>query len=69
MILFAFAVLVDAGSRHEVDYPSGITHMLEKMAFQVKFKNVSIVAKMYWIKTDVFSLEHKSVFSYVNKFY
>ena len=34
--LFAFSVLVDAGSRHEVDYPSGITHMLEKMAFQVK---------------------------------
>eukprot|EP00794_Sanderia_malayensis_P015903 gene15903-17503_t len=27
-------VLFDAGSRHEVDYPSGISHMLEKMAFQ-----------------------------------
>ena len=28
-------VLFDAGSRHEVDYPSGVSHMLEKMAFQV----------------------------------
>lgn len=26
--------LVDAGSRYEVDYPSGVSHMLEKMAFQ-----------------------------------
>jgi len=26
--------VLDAGSRYEVDYPSGITHMLEKLAFQ-----------------------------------
>lgn len=26
--------LIDAGSRYEVDYPSGVTHMLEKLAFQ-----------------------------------
>ena len=34
-------VIVDAGSRHEVDYTSGICHMLEKLAFQgtTKFKN------------------------------
>ena len=27
-------VLIDAGSRYEVDYPSGISHMLEKLAYQ-----------------------------------
>lgn len=26
--------VIDAGSRYEVDYPSGISHMLEKLAFQ-----------------------------------
>lgn len=27
-------VVVDAGSRYEVDYPSGLSHLLEKLAFQ-----------------------------------
>ncbi len=32
---FLFAVLVDAGSRYEVSYMSGIMHMLNRLAFQV----------------------------------
>ena len=28
-------VLVDSGSRYEVNYPSGINHFLEKLAFCV----------------------------------
>lgn len=32
--------LVDAGSRYEVDYPSGVSHMLEKMAFQVYVRKI-----------------------------
>ena len=31
------AVLVDAGSRYEVNYTGGLTHFLQKMAFQVIF--------------------------------
>ncbi|XP_020612289.1 mitochondrial-processing peptidase subunit alpha-like [Orbicella faveolata] len=27
-------VVIDAGSRYEVDYPSGLSHLLEKLAFQ-----------------------------------
>jgi len=30
-----FAVLIDSGSRFEVLYPSGVSHFLEKLAFQV----------------------------------
>ena len=32
-----FAVVIDAGSRYEVDYPSGLSHLLEKLAFQVPY--------------------------------
>lgn len=32
-----FVVVIDAGSRYEVDYPSGLSHLLEKLAFQVPF--------------------------------
>lgn len=28
-------VLVDAGSRYEVEYTSGISHFLQRLAFQV----------------------------------
>lgn len=31
-------VLVDAGSRYEVDYTSGISHFIHRLAFQVKKK-------------------------------
>lgn len=33
-------VVIDAGSRYEVDYPAGLSHLLEKLSFQstVKFK-------------------------------
>ncbi len=38
--------MVDAGSRNEVDYPSGVSHMLEKMAFQVEtFELFSLLLK------------------------
>ena len=30
------SVLLDSGSRYEVNYPSGITHFLEKLAFAVR---------------------------------
>jgi len=30
------SVLIDSGSRYEVLYPSGISHFLEKLAFQVR---------------------------------
>ena len=30
-----FTVLVDAGSRYEVDYTSGISHFIHRLAFQV----------------------------------
>lgn len=29
------SVVIDSGSRYEVAYPSGISHMLEKLAFHV----------------------------------
>lgn len=34
-------VVIDAGSRYEVDYPAGLSHLLEKLAFQstVEFQN------------------------------
>ena len=32
-----FVVVIDAGSRYEVDYPSGLSHLLEKLAFQVRY--------------------------------
>ena len=35
-ISFLFSVVIDAGSRCEVDYPAGLSHLLEKLAFQVK---------------------------------
>ena len=35
MFKFSISVLIDAGSRYEIDYPSGLSHVLEKMAFQV----------------------------------
>ena len=35
-ISFLFSVVIDAGSRYEVDYPAGLSHLLEKLAFQVK---------------------------------
>jgi len=41
--------LIDAGSRYEIDYPSGISHMLEKLAFQSTenyHDNDAIVQKM-----------------------
>ena len=28
-------VVIDGGSRYEVDYPSGLSHLLEKLSFQV----------------------------------
>jgi predicted Zn-dependent peptidase len=28
-------VLIDAGSRYEVDHPSGVSHVIEKIAFKV----------------------------------
>ena len=36
--VFFFAVLVDAGCRYEVEYTSGISHFLHKLAFQVSSK-------------------------------
>lgn len=42
-------VLIDAGSRYEVDYPSGISHMLEKLAYQSTHSypdSTSIMQKM-----------------------
>jgi len=30
-----FTVVIDSGSRYEVAYPSGISHFLEKLAFNV----------------------------------
>lgn len=32
-----FLVLIDSGPRFEVAYPSGISHFLEKLAFNVSF--------------------------------
>lgn len=34
-------VVIDAGSRYEVDYPAGLSHVLEKLAFQstIEFQN------------------------------
>lgn len=29
-------VVIDSGSRYEVAYPSGISHFLEKLAFNVR---------------------------------
>ena len=29
------AVVIDSGSRYEVNFPSGISHFLEKLAFSV----------------------------------
>ena len=31
--MFFFLVLVNAGTRNEVSYPSGISHCLERLAF------------------------------------
>ena len=31
--MLRFLVLVNAGSRHEVSYPSGVSHCLERLAF------------------------------------
>lgn len=28
-------VVIDSGSRYEVNFPSGVNHFLEKLAFQV----------------------------------
>jgi processing peptidase subunit alpha len=35
LISYFFAVVIDSGSRYEVAYPSGISHFLEKLAFNV----------------------------------
>lgn len=35
-------VLVDAGSRQEIDYPSGVTHLLERLAFQSNSKYANL---------------------------
>ena len=32
-------VLVDAGSRYELDYISGVSHFLQRLAFQVSYIN------------------------------
>ena len=34
--LYRPAVLVDAGSRYEVDYTSGVSHFIHRLAFQVE---------------------------------
>lgn len=36
---YYFLVLINAGSRFEASYPSGISHFLEKLAFNVSNKN------------------------------
>ena len=35
LISYFFTVVIDSGSRYEVAYPSGISHFLEKLAFNV----------------------------------
>ena len=32
---YCITVVIDGGSRYEVDYPSGLSHLLEKLSFQV----------------------------------
>lgn len=32
---YIYIVLIDAGSRYEIDHPSGLSHVIEKMAFKV----------------------------------
>ena len=34
--LYSYSVLIDAGSRYEVDHPSGLSHVIEKMGFKVR---------------------------------
>ena len=50
------AVLVDAGSRYEVDYVSGVSHFLQKLAFQVRALRLSTR-----LNCCMFSPEHGSV--------
>lgn len=33
--MLILSVVIDSGSRYEVSYPSGISHFLEKLAFNV----------------------------------
>ena len=32
---FLLVALINAGSRYEVDFPSGVSHFISKLAFQV----------------------------------
>lgn len=34
------SVVIDSGPRYEVAYPSGVSHFLEKLAFQVSIHSV-----------------------------
>ena len=34
---YFFVVVIDAGSRYEVDYPAGLSHVIEKLSFQVMY--------------------------------
>lgn len=35
--VYIFAVVIDSGPRYEVAYPSGVSHFLEKLAFNVSW--------------------------------
>ena len=35
--------MIDAGSRYEVDYPSGLSHLLEKLSFQVHITTLMLL--------------------------
>lgn len=42
-------VVIDSGARYEVAYPSGVSHFLEKLAFNVRFFFIviHIILKVY----------------------
>lgn len=46
-----FLVIIDSGSRYEVAYPSGVSHFLEKLAFNVRS---IIIYKHYGYNIDLF---------------
>ena len=53
-------MLIDSGSRYEVLYPSGISHFLEKLAFQVRW---------YTVKIFLVCFEHCNNYTVTTQFY
>lgn len=50
-----FVVLIDAGSRYEVDYPSGLSHVIEKMAFKVSHIFVSYILSIMLLNQSFYT--------------